>query len=303
MIHTPPRILAIDDTPANLLALGAALAGEFDLQIATSGATGLALARESLPDLILLDVMMPGMDGFEVCQRLKSDPSTQHIPVIFVSAMSQPEDQERGFALGAADYITKPFQVPLVLARVRVHVRLKLKSEALEKMAFVDGLTDIPNRRALERQLEDELRRARRGKTPLSVLMIDIDHFKAYNDSCGHGTGDICLRKVAHELKNSLMRPGDFIARFGGEEFCAVLPDCDADGAALVAEKMRQAVEALHIPHPDSAVGPYVTISLGCATGLLDGASEPSSLVDLADQALYRAKGMGRNRVVCHTRS
>ena len=295
-----PVVMIVDDTPTNTQLLAQVLRHNYAIQTAACGSEALALLQQpDKPDLILLDVMMPGMDGYEVCRRIKDDPALRHIPVIFVTAMDQPKDQQRGFALGAVDYITKPFEVPLVIARVNVHVRLKLKSEMLEKLAFLDGLTDIPNRRALEEALSVEWGRANRSGAPLAVLMIDIDHFKLFNDACGHGVGDECLRKVARELERSLLRPGDFVGRYGGEEFSVILPDCDAAGAALVAEKLREAVAALKIPHPMAEAGGCVTISIGYTSRLVSLAPL-SDLMDEADQALYLAKSQGRNRICAY---
>ena len=292
-----PRVLVIDDTPANLMALGAGLSADYEVQIATSGEVGLALAEAHRPDLILLDIMMPDLDGYTVCRRLKDNPLTQPIPVIFVSALNDPRDQEKGFALGAADYIIKPFLLPLVLARVRVHVSLKLKSELLENLAFIDGLTDVPNRRALNERLAEELARCKRQQSALAVLMLDIDCFKALNDSNGHAAGDACLRRLGQALRQSLNRPGDFVGRYGGEEFCVILPDVDAAGTLALAEKLRVNLAALRISHPASPIADHVTVSIGCVCRQPDPHTQADDLLREADQALYRAKAGGRNRV------
>ena len=292
-----PRVLVIDDTPANLMALGAGLSADYEVQIATSGEAGLALAEAHRPDLILLDIMMPDLDGYTVCRRLKDNPLTQPIPVIFVSALNDPRDQEKGFALGAADYIIKPFLLPLVLARVRVHVSLKLKSELLENLAFIDGLTDVPNRRALNERLAEELARCKRQQSALAVLMLDIDCFKALNDSSGHAAGDACLRRLGQALRQSLNRPGDFVGRYGGEEFCVILPDVDAAGTLALAEKLRVNLAALRIFHPASPIADHVTVSIGCVCRQPDPHTQADDLLREADQALYRAKAGGRNRV------
>lgn len=295
-----PLVLIVDDTPTNIQVLAHALRHRYAIKIATSGPAALALLEQDgpPPDLVLLDVMMPDMDGHEVCRRLKENPKTQPIPVIFVTAMSDSEDQQRGFDLGAVDYITKPFVIPLVLARVAIHIRLKLQAERLEKLAMIDGLTDVPNRRALDDTLAREIARANRSGSPLSLLMIDIDNFKAYNDHYGHGAGDECLRTVAQAIGGSLLRPGDFLGRYGGEEFAAILPDCDAPGALSVAEKLRESVAGLRIPHRHSDAAEHVTVSIGCATRKPMAKEAGAVTVADADQALYAAKARGRNRVV-----
>ena len=293
-----PTVMIVDDTPANIQILAQALGHDYTLQMAANGPAALALLQEAdKPDLILLDVVMPKMDGHEVCRRIKQDPATRHIPVIFVSVLDQFKDQQRGFDLGAVDYIAKPFGVPLLIARVKVHIRLKLKTEMLEKLAFLDGLTDIPNRRGLEQTLSKEWGRAKRSGSPLSALMIDVDHFKAFNDHYGHGAGDECLRRVAQALERGLMRPGDFIGRYGGEEFCVILPNCDAAGAALVAENLCQRVAALKISHAHSTVADHVTISIGYTTRIVGTDSVWADLLNEADKALYLAKTRGRNRI------
>ncbi|MFP4130226.1 MAG: response regulator, partial [Halorhodospira sp.] len=191
-----PRVLIVDDEPTNIQALARLLKAEYHTQVATGGDKALALAAgEPQPDLILLDVVMPEPDGHEVCRRLKADPRTQDIPVIFVTGRAGAEDEERGLELGAVDYIAKPFTPAITRHRVRTHVELKRKTDALERLAQRDGLTDLPNRRQLDRQLHEEWARAQRGGTALSVAMMDIDHFKAYNDHYGHGAGDTCLRR------------------------------------------------------------------------------------------------------------
>jgi diguanylate cyclase (GGDEF)-like protein len=294
-----PTVLIVDDNPANIQILAQALNSDYTIQIARSGPAALSSLQQEAhkPDLILLDVKMPVMDGYEVCRHIKQDPAIWHIPVIFVTAMDQFKDQQLGFDLGAVDYITKPFGLPLVIARVNVHIRLKLKSEILEKLAFLDGLMDIPNRRGLEETLTKEWWRAKRSGAPLSALMIDVDFFKAFNDHYGHGAGDECLRRVAQALERGLMRPGDFIGRYGGEEFSVILPDCDKAGAALVAENLRERVAALKISHAHSAAGDHVTISIGYMTRIVGTDGSWSDLMNEADKALYLAKTRGRNRI------
>ena len=293
-----PIVLIVDDTLPNIQLLTQALRYDYATQSALNGPDALSLLRGTdKADLVLLDVGMPMMDGYEVCRRIKQDPTIRHIPVIFVSIMDQFKNQQRGFDLGAVDYIIKPFTLSLLIARVNIHIKLKLKSEMLEELALLDGLMDIPNRRGLEKMLTTEWGRAKRSGMPLSVLMIDIDFFKAFNDNYGHGAGDECLKKVAQALEKGLMRPSDFIGRYGGEEFAVILPDCNENGAALVAENLRERVAALKISHAHSAVTGHVTVSIGHATRIVAADSSWPALTDEADKALYLAKKRGRNQI------
>lgn len=295
-------LLIVDDEPANVQALAQLMHEEYRILVATSGEKALDVATgEVTPDLVLLDIQMPGIDGLEVCRRLKDNPRTSSIPVIFVTARDSTDDQEEGFALGAVDYVSKPFHPVLVRARVRTHMRLKQKTDLLEQLAMLDGLTDIPNRRYFEDQLEREYRRAERDQLALSLVMMDVDNFKAYNDNYGHGAGDQCLRSVARALAGVAGRPRDMVARYGGEEFVALLPSTDGTGAAEVAEQMRRSVEALALPHAFSGSGSIVTLSLGVAAMMQDAdqdtPEEPAHLLKRADDALYQAKKTGKNRV------
>lgn len=290
-------VLIIDDVPANIQVLAEALQSEYRLKIATSGSEGLAVAQKSLPDLILLDVMMPGMDGFEVCRQLKSDPLTQRIPVIFVTARDANEDEELGLNLGAVDYISKPFYLPIVRARVRNHLLLKRRADLLENLAHVDSLTGIANRRRFDESLLLELRRCQRNHLPLSVLLIDIDHFKQYNDHYGHGMGDTCLTRVAATMAKSLGRAGDLIARYGGEEFAVILPGGDIDNARSIAERLCQAIRDLRMPHIHGAGLDYLTISIGVSSCLPGVDTGTDALLEAADKQLYAAKAAGRNTI------
>lgn len=297
-----PSLLIVDDEPANLHVLARLMQEEYRIVVANCGKKALELMEGGTkPDLVLLDVQMPDIDGFEVCRRLKKDPATSSIPVIFVTARDSSGDEEAGFALGAVDYVSKPFQPALVRARARTHIRLKQKTDLLERFALLDGLTDIPNRRNFEDHYEREFRRAERDRLPLSVVMIDIDNFKPFNDHYGHGPGDTCLRRVAAALSVVAGRPRDIVARYGGEEFVALLPSTDAEGAAELAEQFRSAVEALGIPHEYSDAGQVVTLSLGVATTSFvedkHGTEKLGALLTRADNALYEAKSLGKNRV------
>ncbi len=293
------RILIVDDIPMNIKVLGEALRKEYAVSLATSGSKALEIASaQPQPDLILLDIMMPDMDGYEVCRRLKSDARTHAIPIIFVTAKTAMVDEVRGFDLGAVDYISKPFSIPIVMARVKTHLELKRKSDLLEQLTCTDALTNIANRRRLDESLQQEWNRQRRSAAPLSVIFADIDYFKRFNDHYGHQAGDECLMRVAAIFKDSLARSTDFIARYGGEEFVALLPETETKAAMAMAEKMRAHVEQAAIPHTASEIADHVTLSLGVVTAIPTSDDQPEQLLQQADDALYAAKAGGRNRVV-----
>lgn len=292
-----PRILVIDDERFNLNALHGLLRDEYRLMVAMQGEHGIKAAQTGLPDLILLDVNMPGMDGFEVCRQLKADPITQSIPVIFITALNEAADEAKGLELGAVDYITKPFNYSVVKARVRTHLRLKLQSDLLERYAFIDSLTGLANRRAFDERLSQEWSRCQRSSTCLSLILLDVDHFKSYNDHYGHGQGDACLTTVARALATSQMRAYDLVSRYGGEEFVVILPDADLTGAQQIAERLRQSVYDLAYPHAASPVDNRVTISLGVACTVPQTSATAAQLLRAADRFLYEAKRAGRNRL------
>lgn len=293
-----PMILIVDDVPTNVQILAEALSSIYRIKVASNGMDALKIAQREQPDLILLDVMMPEMDGFEACRCLKTDAHTCKIPVIFVTAKDAASDEELGLNLGAVDYITKPFVIPIVKARIRNHIRLKQQADLLESLSLLDALTDIPNRRRFDEALAAEWKRAIRDATPLSLLMIDIDHFKQYNDYYGHGAGDVCLQMVATELSKSVVRPSDLVARYGGEEFVVILPETSQESALQIAERLRERIEKMSLPHAYSEAESVVTISVGVATQAnISENSLPQILGDAADKALYMAKEGGRNRV------
>ncbi|GAA4248491.1 diguanylate cyclase [Azospirillum formosense] len=297
MTDARSKILVVDDIPSNVHVLSRILKDEHDIYFATDGAKALELAQSRLPDLVLLDIMMPGMDGYEVCSRLKADPITRDIPVIFISAKSEVEDETYGLEVGAIDFISKPISPPIVKARVRNHLLLKRQTDLLRTLSFNDGLTGIANRRRFDEVMLREWRRCGRAQLPLSLIMLDVDQFKPYNDHYGHQAGDECLRAVAQLLAEQMMRPGDLTARYGGEEFVCLLPETDEDGAVQVAERLRRTVAERRLPHAVSHVADHITISLGVATArpVLD--DTPDRLTQLADGLLYEAKRGGRNRV------
>jgi diguanylate cyclase (GGDEF)-like protein len=291
-------VLVVDDTPDNLYLLQGLLKDAYRVKVAKNGEKALSIAAEQLPDLILLDVMMPGMDGLEVCRQLKNNPLTEKIPVIFLTGKNEECEEEQGLNLGAVDYITKPFSVPITMARIRNHIRLKQQADQLESISLVDALTQIPNRRRFDEGIDAEWKRAARERTQLSLLMIDIDHFKQYNDCYGHGAGDACLQSIAAALLAGVGRPADLVARYGGEEFVAILSDTDRESALHIARRLCESIGELKLPHAHSSVSPFVTVSIGCATTVPCGETGYTQvLFDEADKMLYQAKHSGRNRV------
>jgi diguanylate cyclase (GGDEF)-like protein len=295
-----PRILIVDDEIMNLKVLADLLKDEYTPVLAGSGEQALKHAFSDFPpDLILLDVMMPHMGGYEVIKALKHNDKTNNIPVIFVTALNSIEDEEHGFMLGAVDYITKPFSSPIVKMRVRNHLRIVHQYKLLDQLAYLDGLTEISNRRRFEEVFHKEWARAARSGMPFSLAMVDVDYFKQYNDHYGHAMGDLTLQKIAKALDGVLRRPADFIARYGGEEFVMLLPETDPAAAKMIADRARQVVIEQNIPHNFSKVASLVSVSVGLATIYLDNKISPQTFLEAADQNLYQAKQRGRNRVVC----
>jgi diguanylate cyclase (GGDEF)-like protein/PAS domain S-box-containing protein len=418
-------ILIVDDAPDNLGMLRKMMVQQgYQTFVATSGERALQIARRVHPDLILLDVVMPGMDGFETCRQLKSHAATQRIPVIFMSARTETEDVVAGFDIGAVDYIGKPLRMAEVCARVRTQLQIRSNSEtqeeqaerlrtivnimaeglllneadgriqftnpacdkylgyqenelagrsitellnplvaqeyldyferyaaapqtahnhgtreviirhrngssvcmdltltpmylrqplfigllhdithhkqsedALQRAAMVDPLTMIANRRHFDAFLEKEWQRALRSGLPLSLVVLDVDHFKLYNDSLGHPAGDACLQQVAQAIASHALRPTDLAARYGGEEFVLLFAETDTDSAYLLAESIRAHVESLHLPHPRSPTSPWITVSIGVSTILPQQLDSTESLFVAADRAMYVAKESGRNQV------
>ena len=296
-----PRLLVVDDQPVNIQVLYQAFSADHQVLMATGGEQALALCAAQQPDLVLLDVVMPGMDGHEVCRRLKADSATRDIPVIFVTARSDEAAETLGLEIGAADFISKPINPNIVRARVRTQLTLKAQSDLLRQWVYIDGLTGVFNRRHFDERLASEWGRAARNGTALSVLLLDVDFFKRYNDRYGHQAGDDCLRRVAACLKSGVRRPADLVARYGGEEFVCLLPDTDLPGALMVARQLGAAVHALQIEHADSAAAGVITVSLGacCQPGRAAAgavARSAAALMRGADAQLYRGKLSGRHQ-------
>ena len=317
-------ILIVDDSADARLLLESFLkkAGYGDIVLAESADEALKYLNTDGAEginLILMDILMPGMDGVEACRIIKEDSRFLDIPIVMVTVKAEEFDLKSAFDAGAVDYVTKPVKKTEFLTRIRSVLRLKDETDKrkarerellemtqelgranqrLEYLSYMDELTDVANRRYFEEHFDQEWNRARRYSKHLSLIMIDIDFFKHYNDTCGHKKGDACLRKIATALKHTLKRPGEFVARYGGEEFVAVLPDTDITGAGVVAESMRSGVRSLGIEHNGNPDVGEVTISLGVASTVpKNGKITSETLVIEADKALYKAKQSGRNRV------
>lgn len=300
--NTPvkPRILIVDDEPVNLKILSNLLHTDYDILIARTGEKCLEIAEsENKPDLILLDINLPGMNGYEVCRKLKERDISRDTIIIFLTGRSDAEDEERGFRLGAGDYIIKPFRPIVVTARIRNQINLKMRTDELEKIALTDGLTGLANRRQYDEQLQKLWFHCMREKKPLSIIMADIDYFKLYNDHYGHGGGDDCLRIVGKIIQKAVSRSIDVAARYGGEEFAVILPNTAVENALIVAELIRTTIYDEQILHEKSHIPPYVTLSLGCASITPTQEQDPLALVKRADEALYNAKQQGRNQTCC----
>jgi diguanylate cyclase (GGDEF)-like protein len=295
-----PSLLMVDDQTVNIHVMYRAFADDCQVYMATNGKTALQLCESRSPDLVLLDIEMPEMDGFEVCRQLKANEKTRDIPVIFVTAHSDPEQETLGLELGAVDFIPKPINPSVLRARVRTHLLLKYQSDALRSLAFLDGLTTLYNRRFFDHQLEMEWSRSVRQASSLAVVLLDVDFFKRYNDHYGHQAGDDCLREIASILKQSLRRKTDIAARFGGEEFICLLPETSHEDAMKIAGKISEGMLERALPHAHSDVSQYVTLSMGVASSI-GGELEAGKLIALADQRLYSAKNTGRARVCGET--
>jgi len=305
-------ILLVDDDPGAIQLMARMLSTLGRLRFATSGAAALKLVQESPPDLILLDAEMPGMSGFDVCRAMQADPTLAHVPVIFVTSHSDAQSEVAGFELGAADFISKPISEPLVMARVKTQLRIKRLTDELRRLSTVDALTGVANRRQFDDSLAAEWQRARRSGDALCLLIVDVDHFKRFNDHYGHPAGDAALCAVAQALTGSTQRSNDVVSRFGGEEFALLLPCTTREGGRHVARNVVQAVAALHMPHEASPTARCVTVSVGMSCYDEDSPcwipASPDSrvmgsdqqrrsekdLLKAADEALYAAKAAGR---------
>lgn len=299
-----PKIMIVDDVPLNVeLQKTYLLSAGYEVIVAMDGQAAIEKIKTESPDLILLDIMMPKMNGFEVCKKLKSNPSTQFIPVVMVTALQEVEDKISGIEAGADDFISKPFNKLELMARVKSLLRIKFLHDELEdakyqmeKLAATDGLTGLANHRHFKEQLILEIDRATRHQHCLSLLMMDIDYFKYYNDHQGHPAGDEVLRKIAELIQKNL-RKIDMAARYGGEEFTVILPEANSKAAIVVAEKIRYLVETTKFPKEENQPNKCLTLSIGVST-LPNDTENGSDLIDVADRRLYKAKQRGRNALV-----
>jgi diguanylate cyclase (GGDEF)-like protein len=308
----PDCILVVDDDPGAIQQMGRILDGLGTVRFATTGQEALRCAHDWTPDLVLLDAQMPGMSGFKVFDSLRALPELADTPIIFVTGHNETEFEVGALAMGAADFISKPVTPALVRARVTTHLRAKRYADALRQTASTDGLTGIANRRYFDQILEREWLRSLRRSEPLSLLLIDVDHFKLYNDCYGHPAGDTCLREVVLRLKRAVQRKIDLVARCGGEEFAVLLPSTPRAGAQHVAQQILHEMSVRRIRHDVSPTADHVTVSIGIASydeldalwispdaihSPRDGALPSLSCTDLllaADRGLYRAKAAGR---------
>ena len=290
-------VLIVDDSPALRERVAETLRDEGVADIclmASDGAEGLKILLNEPVDLVLLDLAMPGIDGFKFL-KLKNQRETQvTTPVIVLTGSEELDEKVRGFEAGACDYLTKPFHEAELVARVRVHLQVKLMTQRLRQMARTDALTGLANRGYFTECLERELHRASRNGTPVGLIMVDVDHFKKLNDTHGHQAGDAFLVKIAETLVQGL-RSSDLVGRYGGEEFIMLLPDANTDGVRIVAERARHQISQLEVPFSETAL--CGTASFGAVSNTL-ASSTLEDVIRTADQALYEAKEQGRNRVV-----
>jgi diguanylate cyclase (GGDEF)-like protein len=293
LIDDKACILLVDDEPANIQLIAGYIKDDYQIKVATSGKQCLKIANsEAKPDLILLDVAMPVMNGYDVCKELKSDPSTSTIPIIFITAMQTEEDEEKALDLGAVDFLTKPVRPAILIARIKTHIILKKQHDALIELAMKDQLTQLYNRHYLMEMASHRVAKAMRSKVAISVLILDVDHFKQINDTHGHVAGDQVLKLLALLLEEEC-RQEDILARFGGEEFLIFFDECDEPSATSIAERIRLKIAGL------KPAGIQVTASIGVAQLNL-GKEGFTELIKRADDAMYHAKNTGRNLVVSY---
>lgn len=292
------KILLVDDQVVNIKILHQLLQDDYDIYMARDGNQAIEMCKKVKPDLVLLDIEMPMLNGFDVCAHLKNDPDTQEVAIIFVSGHFDEDKEVRGFQLGAVDFIHKPINPVITKARIKNQIRLKLNTDLLRTIALIDGLTGVANRRQFEQVLPVSWSQCAREKQPLTIILLDIDFFKHFNDTYGHTEGDVCLRLVAQKINDTVNRPYDLVARFGGEEFICILPNTDLIGGTYVAQQIVDSIVSLKIPHINSPISAFVTISAGVSSVVPEYDMSSTTLIEEADKQLYIAKDRGRNRVL-----
>jgi diguanylate cyclase (GGDEF)-like protein len=324
------EILIVDDKPTDIQILSKILTEEgYIVREALNGKIALRSIQTNPPDLIILDILMPKMNGYEVCEKLKSDEKHKRIPIVFLTVLNEAIDKVKAFNLGCADYISKPFELEEVIIRIKNQLLIQQQQEQLifqnlalqeeirrekqlkkyllsaiqelERLSMIDSLTKIPNRYHFDQYLEQEWCRLMREQLPLSLILCDIDYFKNYNDYYGHLAGDHCLTDVAQLLSRCVKRATDLLARYGGEEFAIILPNTPMEGAIQMGKLMLSIVEQAKIPHQASLVKPYVTVSLGVNSLIPNGNNSIEQLIKQTDEALYRSKEKGRNQITVVT--
>jgi len=289
------KILIVDDEKMNIIALAHFLKPQYEIIVAVDGASALEAAEKHLPDLILLDIIMPDINGFDVLIKLKDSAATMNIPVIFISGLSNASDEEKGLSLGAVDYIIKPFNKSVVKARINTHLKMVDYVHTIEKLCMLDALTGLPNRRGFDSRMNVEWGRACREKKQLGLIMLDLDKFKMYNDTYGHPQGDIFLQTVADVISKTLNRPTDFVSRWGGEEFMVLLPDTDIEGTVNIAEHIRLNIKNIVVPFTDGT-NTFTTVSLGADSVIPSEGDSSADFIAGVDKLLYAAKRNGRNQ-------
>ncbi len=288
-------VLIIDDDVNIIRQVGDYLQPEFEVSFATSADDGLTLAR-SLPEVILLDVNLSGINGFELCRTLKSNPETADIPVIFITSATTLEDQTKAFNAGAVDFVTKPLELPILKMRIITHAKLFRQTKMFDRMSQTDSLTDLYNRRKFTEDMTNELERCKRYAHTFCLIIIDVDDFKAFNDNYGHSEGDKCLQFVARVLKDNANRTNDKVYRIGGEEFAIVLPEADLQGAEIVCKEILTQFEKEKIPHLHAQNQNYVTVSMGVVAYNAEEHETLEQLFNRCDDLLYKAKENGKNQ-------
>lgn len=301
MVTPDPKqtVLIVDDEPANISLLAATVPRGITVLFATNGEEALEMTASKKPDLVLLDIEMPGMTGYEVCKRIKADPDTRDIPVVFVTVLHDLEDETRGLEIGAIDYIRKPIRPAVVRARVKNLLELKRRRDILESLSSIDGLTCIPDRMGFEETLSLEWQRAARGGAWLSLILVDIDQFESFNEAYGNVMGDDCLKTIAQSLCDTFKRASDYVARYGNDEFAALLPGIGAKAAIDMAETLSERIIGLGIEHSASTVADSITVSVGAASTVPSLDASYDTLKEVAEKTLFEAKQAGGNQVMC----